>query len=99
VSRSPFEILGVSHGADDETIRRAYLSLVQQFPPDRVPEKFRRIREAYDLIRDSRKRLEYELFHLPALEELNAFAHRLHPRRPTLAQFRKMLAECMKDVR
>ncbi len=99
MNRSPFEILGVAPEADDEEIRRAYLQLVQKFPPDREPERFRRIREAYDTLKDARSRMKYKLFHLPELEDLKAFAYRLHPRRPTLAQFRKMLAECMKDVR
>jgi len=96
---SPFEILGVSPDADDETIRRAYLEGVREFPPDRDPGRFRRIREAYDQLRDARSRLRHALFHLPELEALQVFAHRLHPRRPTLPQFRKMLAECLKDVR
>ncbi len=95
---SPFEILGVSPDADDEAIRQAYLRQVRQSPPDREPERFRQVREAYDQLRDARSRMRHSLFHLPELEELQTFAHHLHPRRPTLSQFRKMLAECMKDV-
>jgi curved DNA-binding protein CbpA len=50
------EILGVAANATDEEIRAAYLSKVKQFPPDRAPEEFERIRDAYDTVRDPRKR-------------------------------------------
>lgn len=52
----PAEILGVSSEADDEEIRRTYLEKVRQFPPDRAPEAFERIRDAYDQLRDPRLR-------------------------------------------
>ena len=50
------EILGVPASASDEEIRDAYLSKVKAFPPDRSPEEFERIRDAYDTLRDPRKR-------------------------------------------
>ena len=33
----PYEILGLPHSADETEIRRRYLELVRQFPPDRMP--------------------------------------------------------------
>lgn len=50
------EILGVPANASDEDIRAAYLSKVKEFPPDRSPEEFERIRDAYDSLRDPRQR-------------------------------------------
>jgi preprotein translocase subunit Sec63 len=52
----PNEILGVAANASEEEIRAAYLSKVREFPPDRAPAEFERIRDAYDTLRDPRKR-------------------------------------------
>jgi len=52
----PNEILGVGANAGQEEIRNAYLNKVKEFPPDRSPEEFERIRDAYDTLRDPRKR-------------------------------------------
>lgn len=45
-------LLGVPLGATDEALRRAYLEQVQAHPPDRKPEQFERIRDAYEQLRD-----------------------------------------------
>jgi curved DNA-binding protein CbpA len=49
-------ILGVESNAGEEEIRAAYLSKVKEFPPDRAPVEFEKIRDAYDTLRDPRKR-------------------------------------------
>ena len=51
----PHEILGVSANASAEEIRVAYLEKVKQFPPDRSPQEFEQIRDAYDSLRDPRR--------------------------------------------
>ena len=50
------EILGVAANAREDEIRAAYLSKVKEFPPDRAPAEFEKIRDAYDTLRDPRKR-------------------------------------------
>jgi uncharacterized protein (DUF1786 family) len=50
------EILGVPANASEEEVRAAYLTKVKEFPPDRSPEEFERIRDAYDSLRDPRAR-------------------------------------------
>jgi len=50
------EILGVAANAREEEIRAAYLRKVKEFPPDRAPAEFEKIRDAYDTLRDPRKR-------------------------------------------
>ncbi len=55
------EILGVPANASDEDIRAAYLSKVKEFPPDRSPAEFEKIRDAYDTLRDPRKRAQVML--------------------------------------
>lgn len=47
-----FAVLGVSQEASPEEIRAAYLKKVKEFPPDRAPEEFERIRDAYHFLRD-----------------------------------------------
>ena len=42
-------------------IRRRYLALVRDFPPDRAPERFLEYRAAYEALSDERKRLEMTL--------------------------------------
>ncbi len=46
-----WELLGVSDGATRKEIRRAYLRQVKQHKPDRDPEGFQRVREAYEVVR------------------------------------------------
>jgi hypothetical protein len=45
-----FEVLGVSRDATKDAVRRAYLRGVRAHPPERDPDGFQRIREAYDLL-------------------------------------------------
>ena len=74
--RDPFTVLGVAEDADDAEIRRRYLALVRDFPPDRGPDRFREYRAAYDALSDERKRLETRLLHsnVAALSRLRAAA-------------------------
>jgi curved DNA-binding protein CbpA len=64
--RDPFTVLGVADDADDAEIRRRYLVLVREFPPDRAPERFQELRAAYDALSDEHKRLETKLLHTNA---------------------------------
>ena len=61
--RDPFTVLGVADDAGDTEIRRRYLALVREFPPDRAPERFQELRAAYEALSDERKRLETKLLH------------------------------------
>ncbi len=46
------ELLGVEITAGLDELRAAYLNKVQQHPPDRDPELFERIRDAYEQLRN-----------------------------------------------
>lgn len=50
------EVLGIGSNAGEEEIRAAYLRKVKEFPPDRSPEEFETIRDAFEALRDPRKR-------------------------------------------
>ncbi len=45
-------LLGVSATADEQELRSAYLKKVQEHPPDRDPDIFEQIRDAYEQIRN-----------------------------------------------
>ena len=51
----------MSSEADVEEVRRSYLDKVRLFPPDRAPEAFERIRDAYDFLRDPKRRAQHLL--------------------------------------
>jgi curved DNA-binding protein CbpA len=57
----PTEVLGVSQDAGEEEIRAAYVRKVKEHPPDRSPEEFERVRDAYDSLRDPRRRMRDRL--------------------------------------
>ena len=44
----PYEVLGVERPSDRSELRRAYTRLIRVFKPERAPEAFRRLRQAYE---------------------------------------------------
>jgi curved DNA-binding protein CbpA len=62
VDFNPYAVLAVDTDADDERIRAPYLAKLKQFPPDRSPAEFEQVRDAYELLRDRRRRAQYKLF-------------------------------------
>jgi hypothetical protein len=59
VSVDHYETLGVPEDASQAQIKRAYYHLVRQYPPEKEPEKFKVIREAYETLSDPRARENY----------------------------------------
>ena len=53
----PLQVLGISPEAAAEEIRAAYLRKVKEYPPDRAPLEFEKVREAYETLRDPRCRM------------------------------------------
>eukprot|EP00163_Fabomonas_tropica_P017610 TRINITY_DN3127_c0_g2_i1.p1 TRINITY_DN3127_c0_g2~~TRINITY_DN3127_c0_g2_i1.p1 ORF type:complete len:489 (+),score=116.09 TRINITY_DN3127_c0_g2_i1:193-1659(+) len=68
LARSHYETLGVSRGASDAEIKKAYYQLAQKHHPDKnkgdekAEEKFQEISHAYDVLKDKEKRAAYDSF-------------------------------------
>ena len=60
----------MSRGSSEADIRRRYLELVRQYPPDREPERFTEIHQAYEKLRDPVVRMESKLFDLESSETM-----------------------------
>lgn len=94
----PFFVLGVGQESDDETIRKAYLEKIRQWPPEHHPERFQKIFQAYSLIQTKKKRLSFQLFHrdvvdLDSLKE-SLFSHNTQGR-PTQKELQGWLKESL----
>lgn len=69
-----FTLLGVTPEADDVTLRRAFRQLTSEADPRKNPDdpfapvRLRRLREAYDVLKDPQRRAEYAEFGDLALE-------------------------------
>ncbi|GAB7140808.1 DnaJ C-terminal domain-containing protein [Deferribacterales bacterium RsTz2092] len=66
MSNSYYDILGVSKGASDDEIKKAYRALARKYHPDVNPDdkvaeaKFKEISEAYATLSDKDKRSQYD---------------------------------------
>ncbi|UTX51495.1 molecular chaperone DnaJ [Candidatus Saccharibacteria bacterium TM7i] len=63
--RDYYEVLGVSKGASDDEIKKAFRRQAVQYHPDKEggdEAKFKEINEAYDVLKDSQKRQRYDQF-------------------------------------
>lgn len=65
MAKDYYSVLGVSKGATDEEIKKAYRKLAHQHHPDKKggdEAKFKEINEAYQVLSDKQKRANYDRF-------------------------------------
>jgi|YNPNPStandDraft_1061719.scaffolds.fasta_scaffold88213_2 curved DNA-binding protein CbpA len=77
---NPYQVLGVDPNATEAEIKKAYFQLVRKHTPERDPERFKRIREAYEQLRsaEARSKTDVHSFHDPFGEfDLAALERRL----------------------
>ncbi len=60
--KSSYEVLNVSKGSTEDEIKRAYVELVKKFDPEHHVEQFMIIKNAYERLRDPKKRAHEDLF-------------------------------------
>lgn len=75
VKKDYYETLGVTKGATEEEIKKAYRKLALKYHPDRNPgnkefeEKFKVINEAYAVLSDPEKRKQYNTFGMGGFQQ------------------------------
>jgi DnaJ-class molecular chaperone len=56
LNENPQHILGVPQDAKPGEIRAAYLNKIKEYPPEKFPAEFERVRDAYTMLSDARYR-------------------------------------------
>lgn len=74
--RDYYEVLGVSRGASDEEIKKAYRKLALKYHPDKNPgdkeaeEQFKECSEAYQVLSEAERRAQYDRFGHAAFDQM-----------------------------
>ncbi len=70
----PFVTLGVPFDTDDAEVETRYDALTRRYPPDRDPEVFARVREAYERLRTADLRADAQLSYVDPMGDHAALA-------------------------
>jgi curved DNA-binding protein CbpA len=64
----PYAVLELPRTASTAEIKKAYFTLVRAHPPEREPDTFKRIRAAYERLREPERRAETDMLLLRSWE-------------------------------
>lgn len=74
--RDYYEVLGVSKSADEKEIKKAYKRMAMKYHPDKnqdnkqeAEEKFKELKEAYEILTDPQKKAAYDQYGHAAFEQ------------------------------
>lgn len=73
--RDYYEALGISKGASDDDVKKAYRKMAKKYHPDANPnnkeaeERFKEVNEAYGVLSDSQKKAQYDQFGHSAFDQ------------------------------
>ncbi|MDO4193650.1 MAG: molecular chaperone DnaJ [Erysipelotrichaceae bacterium] len=78
--RDYYEVLGISKGASEDEIKKAYRSLAKKYHPDvnkdpGAEDKFKEINEAYEVLSDPQKRQTYDQFGFAGMDGAGGFGN------------------------
>lgn len=91
----PYTALGIPTTAGDQEVRNAYLEAVRESPPEKDPDRFQRIRSAYEILSTLSGRLNHDLFDMTeptAKDVFNRIATSFVPGRPSEQQILNRLS-------
>ena len=99
----PYEILGLESVCNDSQVRRAYLDRIKEFPPEQLPEQFRIINEAYELVKTKNLRIQFSFLDkdpgvespIETLRQPQMLKSLRQP--PSLPAMQEYLKQCMKS--
>ncbi|EMD41617.1 hypothetical protein CERSUDRAFT_110187 [Gelatoporia subvermispora B] len=87
ISKDPYEVLGVKKDATPAEVKKTYFALARKYHPDTNPDKdaqakFVEIQEAYDILKDEKKRANYDKYGAASQQQgfdPNAFSNDQNP--------------------
>lgn len=56
-----YKILGTRSNIGQDRIKEKYIDKLREFPPETYPEEFQEIRRAYEVLKDPKKRKQYDM--------------------------------------
>jgi hypothetical protein len=88
-------VFDLPHDASEDEIRQAYLAKVKKYPPEKDPQQFRKLTQAFESIKNSRIRIHNQLHPFENISECEEKLFELAKVKP-LKRLRMGLVDLMK---